>query len=176
MQQQQQQQTLQQQQQTFQQQQDLQQPQHQHLQQQQQLTFQQQQQQDFQQEIQQNFQQQNLQQQRTNSDKLNNNDNNNNDGKNMSGSGFMIKVRQMKAPEVYKPILIVMMMSVIQQFSGMSILRAYVVKIFNNIFEDEQEVSNKTIIRMRKFHYLTYNWNVLFLSLFYIHNKFVAII
>jgi len=116
--------------------------------QQQQQTFQQQQQQDLQQ-----------QQQRRNSDKLNNNDNdnNNNDGKKMTGSGFMIKVRQMKAPEVYKPILIVMMMSVIQQFSGMSILRAYVVKIFNNIFEDEQEVSNKTIIQMRKLHYLTYN-------------------
>jgi hypothetical protein len=29
---------------------------------------------------------------------------------------------------------------------------------------------------MRKLHYLTFNWNVLFLSLFYIHNKFVAII
>ncbi len=164
----------QQQQQTFQQQQqDLKQQQQEFQQQQQDL-----QQQDLQQQQQQNFQQQTLQQQRTNSDKLNNNnnDNDNDKGKKMSGSGFMTKVRQMKAPEVYKPILIVMMMSVIQQFSGMSILRAYVVKIFNNIFEDEQEASNKTIIRMRKFHYLTYNWNVLFLSLFYIHNKFVAII
>jgi hypothetical protein len=34
-----------------------------------------------------------------------------------------------------------MLMSVIQQFSGMSILRAYVVKIFDNIF-DEDPASN----------------------------------
>jgi hypothetical protein len=52
-----------------------------------------------------------------------------------------MKFRQMKVPEVYQPILIVMLMSVIQQFSGMSILRAYVVKIFDNIF-DEDPASN----------------------------------
>jgi len=53
-----------------------------------------------------------------------------------------MKIRQMKVPEVYQPILIVMLMSVIQQFSGMSILRAYVVKIFDNIF-DEDATSNE---------------------------------
>ena len=33
-----------------------------------------------------------------------------------------------------------MLMSVIQQFSGMSILRAYVVKIFDNIFDEEDNL------------------------------------
>jgi hypothetical protein len=57
-------------------------------------------------------------------------------------NGIRMKIRQMKVPEVYQPILIVMLMSVIQQFSGMSILRAYVVKIFDNIF-DEDAASNE---------------------------------
>ena len=37
-------------------------------------------------------------------------------------------------PEIYKPFLIIVTLSIIQQFSGMSILRAYVVKIFNDVF------------------------------------------
>ena len=37
-------------------------------------------------------------------------------------------------PEIYKPFLIIVVLSIIQQFSGMSILRAYVVKIFNDVF------------------------------------------
>ena len=37
-------------------------------------------------------------------------------------------------PEIYKPFLIIVILSIIQQFSGMSILRAYVVKIFNDVF------------------------------------------
>ncbi len=37
-------------------------------------------------------------------------------------------------PEVYKPFGIIVMLSVIQQFSGMSVLRAYVVKIFDEVF------------------------------------------
>ena len=37
-------------------------------------------------------------------------------------------------PEVYKPFLIVLFLCVVQQFSGMSVLRAYVVKIFNEVF------------------------------------------
>ena len=49
----------------------------------------------------------------------------------------MLKSRQLTAAEVNQPILIVMLMSVIQQFSGMSVLRAYVVKIFDNIFDDD---------------------------------------
>ena len=43
---------------------------------------------------------------------------------------FKNKLKQFKVPEIYKPLLIVMLMSVIQQFSGMSILRAYVVQIW----------------------------------------------
>ena len=39
-----------------------------------------------------------------------------------------------KNPEVYKPFLIVLFLCVVQQFSGMSVLRAYVVKIFNEVF------------------------------------------
>ena len=39
-------------------------------------------------------------------------------------------------PEIYKPFLIIVTLGVIQQFSGMSILRAYVVKIFNGVFQN----------------------------------------
>ena len=55
------------------------------------------------------------------------------------------KLKQFKVPEIYKPLLIVMLMSVIQQFSGMSILRAYVVKIFNNIFQDDQNLEDPSL-------------------------------
>ena len=37
-------------------------------------------------------------------------------------------------PQIYKPFLIIVTLSIIQQFSGMSILRAYPVKIFNEVF------------------------------------------
>lgn len=37
-------------------------------------------------------------------------------------------------PEVYKPFGIIMFLSLVQQFSAMSILRAYVVEIFDNLF------------------------------------------
>ncbi len=62
--------------------------------------------------------------------------------------GLMTKFRQLKVPEVYKPILIVMLMSVIQQFSGMTILRAYVVKIFHNIFAEEEDSTTKSKVRL----------------------------
>ena len=38
--------------------------------------------------------------------------------------------------EVLKPFVIIMLLSVVQQFSGMSVLRAYVVNIFNKVFEE----------------------------------------
>ncbi len=44
-----------------------------------------------------------------------------------------------KRPEVLKPFLIITFLSIIQQFSGMSILRAYVVKIFAKVFENSAE-------------------------------------
>ena len=39
-----------------------------------------------------------------------------------------------RSPEVHKPFTIVLFLCVIQNFSGMSVLRAYVVKIFDEIF------------------------------------------
>ena len=38
--------------------------------------------------------------------------------------------------QVFKPFLIVLFLRLIQQFSGMSILSAYVVKIFDEVFHD----------------------------------------
>jgi hypothetical protein len=51
---------------------------------------------------------------------------------------FRNKLLHLKRPEVLKPFLIIMLLSIVQQFSGMSILRAYVVKIFAKIFQDNQ--------------------------------------
>ena len=39
-------------------------------------------------------------------------------------------------PEVYKPFFIILLLSAIQQSSGMSVLRGYVVKIFDEVFSD----------------------------------------
>ena len=54
-------------------------------------------------------------------------------------------------PEIYKPFLIIVALSIIQQFSGMSILRAYVVKIFNEVFHtavdaDQDVMKNVTCV------------------------------
>ena len=35
--------------------------------------------------------------------------------------------------EVYRPLFLITFLTVIQQFSGMTIMRSYVVKIFNNL-------------------------------------------
>jgi len=40
----------------------------------------------------------------------------------------------MKSPEVARPFVILLLLSIVEQFSGMTIFRAYVVKIFNTIF------------------------------------------
>ena len=53
---------------------------------------------------------------------------------------FQKTKRNLSRPEVLKPFLIIILLSVIQQFSGMSILRAYVVKIFGKIFENSEKV------------------------------------
>ena len=42
-------------------------------------------------------------------------------------------------PELYKPFLIVTMLSVVQQFSGATVIRGYVVKIFGNVFKKKVE-------------------------------------
>ena len=37
-------------------------------------------------------------------------------------------------PEVYKPFLIIVFVSLVQQFSGVSVIRAYSVSIFDTVF------------------------------------------
>lgn len=57
-------------------------------------------------------------------------------------SGCFAPVKRMlKRPEIYQPFFIIVIMSLVQQFSGMSILRSYVVKIFNTIFDDDAPVT-----------------------------------
>ena len=56
-----------------------------------------------------------------------------------------------KHPEIYKPFLIIVTLSIIQQFSGMSILRAYVVKIFNEIFQENHEVTMQNFTQFDDF-------------------------
>ena len=46
-------------------------------------------------------------------------------------------IEMFKKPEVYKPFQIIVLLGFVQQFSGMTILRSYVVKIFNDIFEKD---------------------------------------
>ena len=43
--------------------------------------------------------------------------------------------RTFQMPEVYQPFLIIVGLSLIQQFSGMSVMRSYVVNIFNDVFQ-----------------------------------------
>ena len=45
-------------------------------------------------------------------------------------------------PEVSKPFLIVVGLSIVQYFSGMTVLRSYVVKIFNETFKSPDSTSN----------------------------------
>ena len=53
---------------------------------------------------------------------------------------FLNFLERFKKPEIYKPFQIIVLLGFVQQFSGMTILRSYVVKIFNDIFEtDENE-------------------------------------
>lgn len=42
-----------------------------------------------------------------------------------------------KHPEIYKPFLIITLLTVVQQFSGATVIRGYVVKIFDEVFRDE---------------------------------------
>jgi len=52
-----------------------------------------------------------------------------------------------KRPEVYKPFLIIITLGLVQQFSGVSVIRAYVVKIFNEVFSvlSNENSPNKTL-------------------------------
>ena len=51
---------------------------------------------------------------------------------------FLNFLERFKKPEIYKPFQIIVLLGFVQQFSGMTILRSYVVKIFNDIFETEE--------------------------------------
>ena len=46
-----------------------------------------------------------------------------------------------KRPEIYKPFLIIVGLSIVMQFTGMAVLRSYVVKIFNGIFNETNSTS-----------------------------------
>ena len=49
-------------------------------------------------------------------------------------SDYMRNIRS--HPEVYKPFLIIVFVSLVQQFSGVSVIRAYSVAIFDTVFSN----------------------------------------
>ena len=49
-------------------------------------------------------------------------------------------------PEVYKPFLIIVFLSIVQQFSGVSVIRAYSVAIFDTVFSNTSSYSNSTML------------------------------
>ena len=55
----------------------------------------------------------------------------------------MINIRS--HPEVYKPFLIIMFVSIVQQFSGVSVIRAYSVAIFDTVFSNTSGNANMTV-------------------------------
>lgn len=55
----------------------------------------------------------------------------------MSGPTLWSHIQSLRSnPAVYKPFFVIIFLGIIQQFSGMSVLRAYVVKIFDEVFQD----------------------------------------
>ena len=52
-------------------------------------------------------------------------------------------IKMFKRPEVWKPFCILIGLSIIQQFSGMSIMRAYAVKIFDEVFHASGNVTSR---------------------------------
>ena len=65
--------------------------------------------------------------------------------KNLGGSSTWNYFAHLRSnPGVNKPFLIVLFLIILQQFSGMSVLRAYVVKIFDEVFSNPQ---NATLYR-----------------------------
>ena len=51
--------------------------------------------------------------------------------------------RFVNRPAIYKPFIIIMILSLLQQFSGTTILRAYVVEVFNPIFTKEGAIESQ---------------------------------
>lgn len=56
-----------------------------------------------------------------------------------SGSKIHLIKKIHQHPEIYKPFLIVTFLSLIQQFSGATVIRGYVVKIFGEVFDREHK-------------------------------------
>ena len=51
-------------------------------------------------------------------------------------------IRSIKThPEIYKPFFVIVFLSLVQQFSGVSVIRAYVVKIFAEVFSESNHHS-----------------------------------
>ena len=50
-------------------------------------------------------------------------------------------------PEVYKPFLIIVFVSLVQQFSGVSVIRAYSVAIFDTVFSNSTSYSASPLER-----------------------------
>ena len=48
-------------------------------------------------------------------------------------------------PEVWKPLLILLSLHFVQQFAGMSIMRTYIIDIFDDIFKHQKNVTNNSI-------------------------------
>jgi len=58
-------------------------------------------------------------------------------------SDYMRNIRSY--PEVYKPFLIIVFLSVVQQFSGVSVIRAYSVAIFDTVFSNTTSYTNSSM-------------------------------
>ena len=50
-------------------------------------------------------------------------------------------------PEVYKPFLIIVFVSVVQQFSGVSVIRAYSDAIFDTVFSNTTSYTNSSMMK-----------------------------
>lgn len=65
---------------------------------------------------------------------------------------FQVRTREkltlLKSPEVAQPFAIFILLTVVDEFSGTAILRAYVVHIFNTIFTDSATVHGKSLLFM----------------------------
>ena len=60
-------------------------------------------------------------------------------------SDYMRNIRSY--PEVYKPFLIIVFVSVVQQFSGVSVIRAYSVAIFDTVFSNTTSYTNSSMMK-----------------------------
>ena len=84
-----------------------------------------------------------------------------NDARNPKTSFIVEKIKEalvnnlvhFKRPEVLKPFLIILLLSVIQQFSGMSVLRGYVVRIFGKIFASSSTSGDSSLANSTSYNF-----------------------